>query len=117
MRQQSASNETEEDTAPSIAAFEGTPSRSSRRSKPIDYRDEFPMHSLDALVAVHQPQLPLPRIVVNDLDGLPKKEGQALLDRFSGIVGSLVELASIEVADASDLRWPKRRVIDVLTGA
>jgi len=62
------------------------------------------MNLLDMLIAVCLNQFVLLFIVVQQADGLAKKDIQALLDSLTSIVRTLIEFASINIADTAHLR-------------
>ena len=74
------------------------------------------MHPVDTLVTVHLYQLMLSTIVVEQENGLFEKDVQAFLYRLSPIVGTLVQLTSIQITHTRHFGRVSVNVINVLVG-
>jgi len=74
------------------------------------------MYLVNILVSIHNNQLVLRTIIVEQANGLIEKDVQAFLYRFSFVVGALVQLTSIQVTHARHLGWVSVYIVNVLVG-
>ena len=73
-------------------------------------------HLVDVLEAVHRAQDARRAVVVDDLAERAELLGHAGADRLGAVVGALVELGAVEVADAGDVRRAEDLVVRVAGG-
>src|SRR5579872_2556314 len=72
---------------------------------------------INGLIAIYFNNLPLLPIIVQQANSLVKEDVQATLDRFSNIVGALIQFATIQITYTRLLGRARIDVINVLTGS
>src|SRR5689334_16431696 len=72
------------------------------------------VNRLDRLISIDLQNLSLRTIILKQVNGLSKKGVKAMLDRLSMIIGTLDQLAPIQIADACSQWRMRMHIVDVL---